>query len=63
MGRWTAFGAVVALAALVAVPAIAADSKDKKKGPLLRWAHTYEQAVGEAKERNCVIYVTIHAEH
>jgi hypothetical protein len=64
MGRWTAFGAAVALAALVAVPALA-DSKDsnKKKGPILRWAHTYDQAVAEAKERNCVIYVTIHAEH
>ncbi len=62
MGRWTSFGAAVALAALVAVPAIA-DTKDKKKGPILRWAHTYEQAAAEAKERNCVIYVTIHAEH
>jgi hypothetical protein len=63
MGRWTVFGAAVALAALAVVPANAADSKDKKKGPLLRWAHTYEQAAAEAKERNCVIYVTIHAEH
>ncbi|MBL9086811.1 MAG: hypothetical protein JNM10_06680 [Planctomycetia bacterium] len=63
MGRWTAFGAAVALAALAVVPANAADSKDKKKGPILRWAHTYEQAAAEAKERNCVIYVTIHAEH
>ncbi|MFO0932782.1 MAG: hypothetical protein U1E39_08725 [Planctomycetota bacterium] len=63
MGRWTAFGAAVALAALAVVPANAADSKDKKKGPILRWAHTYEQAAAESKERNCVIYVTIHAEH
>lgn len=62
MGRWIAFGAAVALAALAVVPA-SADSKDKKKGPILRWAHTYEQAAAESKERNCVIYVTIHAEH
>lgn len=62
MGRWIAFGAAVALAALAVVPA-SADSKDKKKGSILRWAHTYEQAAAESKERNCVIYVTIHAEH
>ena len=61
MGRFTAFGAAGALAALAVVPANAADSKDKKKGPILRWAHTYEQAAAESKERNCVIYVTIHA--
>ncbi|MCC7139397.1 MAG: hypothetical protein IT460_13320 [Planctomycetes bacterium] len=65
MRRGPLLATVVALAALLAVPAIAADSKDKKKkdGPILRWAKTYESAVAEAKERNCVIFVTIHAEH
>lgn len=52
-----------ALLALAAVPAVAAGEKDKKKGPVLRWARSYEVAVAEAKERNCLIYVTIHAEH
>lgn len=60
MRRFSVLGAALALAALAAMPALAAD---KKKGPILRWAHTYEQAAAEAKERNCVIYVTIHAEH
>jgi UDP-N-acetylglucosamine:LPS N-acetylglucosamine transferase len=62
MGRWASVGAVVALATLVAVPAIAAD-KNAKKGPTLRWAHKYADAIAEAHERNCVLYVTIHAEH
>lgn len=63
--RGPLLASVVALAALLAVPAVAADSKDKKKkdGPVLRWAKAYESAVAEAKERNCVIFVTIHAEH
>lgn len=55
--------AVGALLAFAALPAVAAGEKDKKKGPVLRWARTYEAAVAEAKERNCLIYVTIHAEH
>lgn len=55
--------AVGALLALASVPAVAAGEKDKKKGPVLRWARSYEAAVAEAKERNCLIYVTIHAEH
>ena len=44
MRRGPFLATVVALAALLAVPAIAADSQDKKKkdGPILRWAKTYE---------------------
>ncbi len=37
--------------------------KKKEKGPWLRWAHSHKAAVEEAKERNCVLFVTIHAEH
>ena len=61
MGRWTAFGSIAVVAALATVPAFAGDKK-KDKTPL-RWAHTYAGALAEAKERNCVLFVTIHAEH
>jgi hypothetical protein len=60
MARGSAL-AWVAVAALAAVPAFAADKK-KDKVPL-RWARTYAGALAEAKERNCVLYVTMHAEH
>ena len=61
MGRWAVLGSIAAVAALVTVPAFAADKK-KDKTPL-RWAHTYAGALAESKERNCVLFVTIHAEH
>jgi hypothetical protein len=63
MRGWTALGFVLAGAAIAALPATAADSKKKKDGPVLRLAHSYEAAVAEARERNCVLFVSIHAEH
>lgn len=66
MRRWILAGSALALAGLCALPALAkTDAKDTKKkdGPVLRWAHTHKEAVDEAKERNCVLFVTIHAEH
>jgi hypothetical protein len=54
-----ALGAV-ALAAAFAVPAVAKD--DKKKTPL-RYAHAYEAAMEEAKDRGCVVFANFHIDH
>ena len=50
-----------ALAALAALPAVA--KTDPKKGPTLRWSHTYAAALEEAKVRGAVVFATFHAEH
>ena len=64
MRGWTTLGFALAVGSLATLPALAADTKEKKKeGPVLRLAHSYEQAVAEATERNCVLFVSIHAEH
>ena len=63
MGRWTIVGCALAMSALAALPAIAGADKKKKDGPVLRLAHTYEAAVAEAKERNCVLFVSLHGDH
>jgi hypothetical protein len=63
MRGWTVLGLALAGVALAALPVTAADAKKKKEGPVLRLAHSYEAAVAEAKERNCVLFVSIHAEH
>ena len=42
----------------------AGSSKDKdKKGPHLRYAHSYAEAWTEAKARNALIFVTFHKDH
>lgn len=65
MRPFAILGFAFVAAALAALPATAADPKDKKKkdGPVLRLAHNYAGAVAEAKERNCVLFASIHAEH
>jgi hypothetical protein len=55
-----------ALAFLAALPASA--KTETKAGPKKepshpRWAHSYVAALEEAKERGCVTFVTLHAEH
>jgi hypothetical protein len=57
---WTV--AALSVAAAAAIP-VAAKTDPKKEKPTMRWAHSYAEAVEEAKDRNCVIFVTIHAEH
>ena len=57
---------VSALTVLAALPASA--KTDPKAGPKKepahpRWAHTYAAALEEAKDRGCVTFVTLHAEH
>ena len=54
-----ALGAV-ALAIACAVPAAAKD--DKKKTPL-RYAHAYEAAMEEARDRGCVVFANFHIDH
>ena len=56
---------VVALAALAAValslaPSAAAKTDAPKVAPVLRCAKSYAAALAEAKDRGCVVFVTIH---
>jgi hypothetical protein len=46
----------------LALPA-SAKTDPKKDEARLRWAHTYAAAAEEAKERNCVIFATMHIDH
>ncbi len=57
--------AALACAALLVFPALAADKKEapKDKGPAVRYQHTYEAALQEAKERGCVILAFFHIDH
>ena len=53
----------VAAALAVALPwAGSAQAKDKE-GPALRWAHTWAEAVAQAKDRNAIIFATFHKDH
>jgi hypothetical protein len=46
-----------------------AGDKDKKEKPAqvpadsIRWAHSWEEALAEAKERNVPIHVAFHKDH
>jgi hypothetical protein len=54
----------VLLAGLAVWPAQAADKDPaKKKGPFLRYQHSYAAALEEAKDRGCVIFATFHIDH
>jgi hypothetical protein len=56
--------AALVLAGLAILPADAADKDPaKKKGPFLRYQHTYAEAIEEAKDRGCVIFATFHIDH
>jgi len=56
--RSLALGVPVVLALAAALPAGAKE----KEPPRLRYAHSYAEAWGEAKDRNCVIVATFHGD-
>ena len=62
MKRSLAAAGVALLAAAAALPA-SAKTDAKKVAPHLDWAHTYAQALEEARERGCVIFATFHIDH
>ncbi len=64
MKRFARPAVVGAALAAIGLAALTASAKtEPKKGPPLRYAHDYAQAIQEAKERNCVLFVSLHAEH
>jgi hypothetical protein len=66
--RFALLRSVVAVAALLCVPALPVTAKDDPKtkekeapaGPHLRWAHSFGDAMAEARERGCVVFATFH---
>lgn len=65
MHSFLARGAIAAgLLSLVAFTGTASAKTDDKakqpEGPHLRYAHSYAEAMAEAKERGCVIFATFH---
>jgi hypothetical protein len=50
------------LALLLVTPAHAEPdaSRPSKTTPVLRCAHSYAEALAEAKDRGCVVFVTLH---
>jgi hypothetical protein len=57
---------VTVLFLAAASAAFAGDKKDKPAqvpADYVRWAHTWEQAVAEAKERNVPIHGAFHKDH
>jgi hypothetical protein len=50
------------LAGLLALPALA-KTDAAKKGPSLRFAHKYADAIEEAKDRGAIIFATVHIDH
>jgi hypothetical protein len=59
MRRSHAVAVPLVLALAAALPAAA---KDKKAPATLRYAHSYADAWAEAKDRNCIIFVTVHGD-
>ena len=62
MNRIAALLGSAALLLALGAPAVAkSDDKEvAKSGPHLRYAHSYAEAMAEAKDRGCVIFATIH---
>ena len=60
---WAAGGAAAALAAIAFALPASAKTEVKKDVPHCQWRHTYAEAIEEAKERNCVIFATMHIDH
>ncbi len=68
--RLTWLSALAVLAALFALPALPVTAKDDPKakdkdkiaptGPHLTWAHSFADAMAEARERGCVVFATFH---
>ena len=51
-------------AALLAVPfAVSARAAKEKEATPLRWAHSWAEAVGQARDRNAVIFATFHKDN
>ncbi len=63
MRRGLHLAAAGALAVLAALPAVAKTDAKSKNDPVLRYQHSYAQAIDEAKERGCVIFATFHIDH
>ena len=64
MKRILGSGAVAAAALLLAMPASAKTEATKAKdAPHCQWRHSYAAALEEAKDRNCVIFATMHIDH
>jgi hypothetical protein len=52
--------AAVAIALLGGVASAKTDPKAPKKPQVLRVAHSYADAMAEAKDRGCVVFATFH---
>ena len=61
MRRITSWGVGLAVALLAGTASAKTDPKPKKP-PVLRVAHSYADAMAEAKDRNCVVFATFHAD-
>jgi hypothetical protein len=61
MRRSVFFLVAAALAGLSGVAAAKSDPKPKKP-QVLRVAHTYADAMAEAKDRKCLVFATFHAD-
>ena len=71
MGRRTSGRTLIGFAALLVLaagPVSAKDSTPSKAdpkadaAPVLRWAHSYADALAEARERGCVVFATFHGD-
>ena len=58
MKRWTAAAAIA-----LALPWAGSVAAKEKEAPALRWAHTWAEAVEQARDRNAVIFATFHKDH
>ena len=52
--------AALLVVALASSAAAKTDAKDSNAGPHVRYAHSYAEAMAEAKERGCVVFATFH---
>ena len=43
-------------------PKADAKAKEAYAGPRLRWAHSYADALAEARDRGCVVFATFHGD-
>ena len=53
----------VAAALAFALPFAGSAVAKDKEGPTLRYAHTYAEAVTEARDRNALIFATFHKDN
>lgn len=76
MGRFATARSAPGLAALFLLASGPVSAKDTPKsdpkadpkakeayaGPRLRWAHSYADALAEARDRGCVVFATFHGD-